>query len=137
VTWLAYALTTVVLWTGCSFLGAIAMRSVNAAQATLLFGVATVVVGLAGLAVSGGAAAWSASALGVAAISVTCGAAGMITFYLALGSGKASSVVPVIGVYPALVAILAAALLSQSLTLTQAVGVAPAVLGVVLVGSGG
>jgi hypothetical protein len=47
VTWLAYAIATVGLWTGWSFLGAIALRSVNAAQATLLYGIATVAVGLA------------------------------------------------------------------------------------------
>ena len=136
-TWLAYAIATVVLWTGWSFLGAIALRSVNAAQATLLYGIATVVVGLAALVLSSRGAAWSPSALGVAAVSGTCGAAGMMTFYLALDNGKASSVVPVIGAYPALVAILAFAFLSEHLTITQAVGVALAVLGVVLIGSGG
>jgi bacterial/archaeal transporter family protein len=135
--WLTYALTTVALWTGWSFLGAIAMRNVNAAQATLVFGLATVVAGLVGLAVSGRGAAWSPSAVGVAALSGTCGAAGMITFYLALDNGKASSVVPVIGAYPVLVAILAAAFLSERLSAAQAVGVALAVLGVVLIGSGG
>jgi uncharacterized membrane protein len=46
-------------------------------------------------------------------------------------------VVPVIGAYPACVAVLAAAFLSERLTTMQAVGVALAVLGVVLVGTGG
>jgi bacterial/archaeal transporter family protein len=136
VTWLAYALATVVLWAAWSFLGAIAMRSVNAAQAALVFGVATVVLGLAAVALSGRGAPWSPSGLAIAAISGTCGAAGMITFYLALDNGKASTVVPVIGAYPALVALLAAAFLSERLTMTQTVGVALVVLGVVLVGSG-
>jgi transporter family protein len=137
VTWLTYAIATVALWTGWSFLGAIALRSVNAAQATLLYGIATVAVGLAGLVLSGRGAEWAPSALGVAAVSGTCGAAGMMTFYLALDNGKASSVVPVIGAYPALVAVLAFAFLSERLTMVQAVGVALAVLGVVLIGSGG
>ena len=137
VTWLGYALTTIVLWTGWSFLGAIAMRSVTAPQATLVFGVATVVASLVGLALSDRGAAWPPSGLAVAMASGACGAAGMITFYLALDNGKASSVVPVIGVYPALVAILAIALLSERLSTVQAVGVALAVLGVTLVGSGG
>jgi transporter family protein len=73
----------------------------------------------------------------VAAISGGCGALGMATFYLALDSGKASSVVPVIGVYPAFVALLAVAFLSESLSAVQALGVALAVTGVVLVGAGG
>ena len=136
-TWLAYALATVVLWTAWSFLGAIATRSVPAAQATLLFGVATVIVGFAALALSGRGASWAPSALWIAALSATCGAAGMMTFYLALAHGKASSVAPVIGAYPALVAILAVGFLSERLTVTQAAGIVLAVLGVVLIGSGG
>ena len=136
-TWLAYALSTVVLWTGWSFLGAVATRSVTAAQATLVFGVATVIAGAVALALSERAATWSASGLAVAAISGACGATGMITFYLALDSGKASNVVPVIGVYPVLVAILAVAFLAERLTLTQAAGVVLAVGGVILIGSGG
>ena len=136
-TWIVYALATVLLWTGWSFLGAIATRTASAAQATLLFGIATVVVGVVGVTLNDRSADWSPSALGVAAVSGCCGAAGMLTFYTALDHGKASSVVPVIGAYPALVALLAVAFLSERLTLVQAVGVGLAVLGVVLVGTGG
>lgn len=136
VTWITYALATVALWTGWSFLGAIATRTASAAQATILFGIVTVVVGVGGLALSDRAAEWSPSGLWVAAVSGTCGAVGMLTFYLALDHGKASSVVPVIGVYPALVAVLAVLLLSESMTALQAAGVALAVLGVILVGAG-
>ena len=135
--WLAYALTTVVLWSGWSFLGAIATRTVSAAQATLVFGAATIVAGLAALTLSGREGGWSLPGVGVAVLSGVCGAAGMITFYLALGHGRASSVVPVIGVYPAVVAVLAVAFLSERLTMTQAAGVALAVVGVILVGTGG
>jgi bacterial/archaeal transporter family protein len=136
VTWLAYALATVVLWATWSFLGAVALRSISVAQATLLFGVATVTLALAALALSGRGAPWSPSGLATAAISGVCGAAGMITFYLALDNGKASAVVPVIGAYPALVAILAVAFLSERLTMIQAVGVGLVLLGVVLVSAG-
>jgi bacterial/archaeal transporter family protein len=136
-TWFAYAVTTVVLWTGWSFLGAIALRTINAAQASLLFGIATVIAAIAGFALSTREAVWSVSGLAVAAVSGACGAAGMLTFYLALDKGKASSVVPVVGAYPAFVAMLAAAFLSERLTFVQAVGIAFAVLGVVLIGAGG
>ncbi|HVL96242.1 MAG TPA: EamA family transporter [Solirubrobacteraceae bacterium] len=135
--WLAYALATVVLWTAWSFLGVIALKEVSAAHATLVFGVAVVVVGVASLALGNRGGPWSPSGLGVAAISGGCGALGMATFYLALSHGKASSVVPVIGVYPAFVALLAVALLSESLSAAQTVGVFLAVIGVVLVGTGG
>ena len=135
--WLAYALATVVLWTAWSFLGVIALRDVSAAHATLVFGVAVVIVGAASLALGDRNGSWSPSGLTAAAISGGCGALGMATFYLALDHGKASSVVPVIGVYPAFVALLAVAFLSETLSAVQAIGVALAVTGVVLVGAGG
>ena len=46
------------------------------------------------------------------------------------------SVVPVIGVYPAFVALLAVAFLSERLSAMQAAGVLLAVTGVILVGAG-
>ena len=135
--WLVYALATVVLWAAWSFLGVIALRDVSPAQATLLFGVAVVVVGAASLVLGSRGGSWSPSGLAVAAMSGGCGALGMATFYLALDHGKASSVVPVIGVYPAIVALLAVAFLSESLSAVQAIGVALAVTGVIMVGTGG
>lgn len=135
--WLAYALATVVLWTAWSFLGVIALREVSVAQATLVFGVAVLLVGAASLLLGERSGSWSSSGMTVAAVSGACGALGMATFYLALDHGKASSVAPVIGVYPAFVAILAVAFLSESFSLLQAVGVALAVAGVILVGVAG
>ena len=135
--WLAYAVATVVLWAAWSFLAAIALKEVSPAHATLLFGLAVMVVGGASLVLGGRDGSWSPTGLAVAGLSGACGALGMATFYLALDHGKASSVVPVIGVYPAFVALLAAAFLSETLSAAQAVGIALAVTGVILVGSGG
>ena len=135
--WLAYALATVVLWTAWSFLGVIALKDVTVAHATLVFGIAVVVVGVASLVLGDRGGSWSPSGLTVAALSGGCGAIGMATFYLALDHGKASSVVPIIGIYPAFVALLAVAFLSESLSVLQAVGVALAVIGVILVGIAG
>jgi bacterial/archaeal transporter family protein len=136
VSWFAYALATVVLWTLWSFLGIIALRNVSPAQATLLFGIAVAAVGAASLVLGGRGASWLTSGLAVAAVSGICGALGMATFYLALDHGKASSVVPVIGVYPAFVALLAVAFLSERLSAIQTLGIVLAVTGVILVGTG-
>jgi uncharacterized membrane protein len=59
-----------------------------------------------------------------------------VAFYLALDHGKASVVVPIVSVYPLITAILAVAFLSESLTTLQAVGIACALGGVVLIGIG-
>ena len=135
--WLAYALTTVVLWTGWSFIGVLALRHVSAAQAVLVFGISTVIVGAVSLVLGGRETSWAPSGVGLALVSAVCGSVGMATFYLALDHGKASSVAPVIGIYPAFVALLAVGFLAERLTALQAVGVALAVTGVVLVGAGG
>ena len=135
--WLVLALTTVVLWTGWSFLGKIALDSAAPVQATLLFGVASIVAGAASLAFGERELSWSVGALWLTAVSAALGGLGLVTFYLALDRGKVSLVAPVIGMYPALVALLSVTLLSERLSATQAVGIGFAVLGVVLVGAGG
>jgi transporter family protein len=134
---LGYALVTVVLWAAWGFFGVIALRNVSPAVATLVFGIAVMIVGTATLLFGGRGTSWPSSGLTVAALSGACGALGMATFYLALDHGKASSVVPVIGVYPILVALLSVAFLSERLSPAQALGVLLAVAGVVLVGTGG
>ena len=137
-TWLGFALLTVLLWTGWSFLGKIALKTAAPLQATILFGIASVLVGALSLAlIDQRALSWSPSALWLTALSATLGGLGLVTFYLALERGKASSVAPVIGMYPALVAVLSVAFLSERLTAIQAVGVVLAVTGVAMVGSGG
>jgi drug/metabolite transporter (DMT)-like permease len=70
------------------------------------------------------------------ALSGLCGALGLVTFYLALERTQASTVVPVIGVYPIITAALALGFLGESLNLTQIAGLTCAVVGVVLIGAG-
>ena len=135
--WLVLALATVVLWTGWSFLGKLALESAGPMQATLLFGVASLLAAAGSLALGGRELSWSFSALWLTAVSAALGGIGLVTFYLALDRGKASLVAPVVGMYPAIVALLSVLLLSERLSTVQAVGIGLAVLGVVLVGAGG
>lgn len=136
-TWLALALLTAALWTGWSFLGKVGLKSTAPIQATILFGLASVLIGVVTLALGQRAESWSPAALWVTAVSATLGGLGLVTFYLALERGKASLVAPVIGIYPALVALLSVVFLSERLSVVQAVGVGLAIIGVILVGSGG
>jgi transporter family protein len=135
--WLGYALVTVVLWTGWSFLGKLALDRATPVQATIVFGVASLAAGVIALLAGQRAVSWGPGALWLTAVSAACGGAGMVTFYLALDRGQASLVAPVIGLYPALAALLSVAFLSERLTAVQAAGVLLAVTGVVLVGAGG
>jgi len=70
-------------------------------------------------------------------LSALCGALGLLTFYLALDRGSASLAVPVIGFYPAVVAVHSVAFLDEKLSGLQVLGVALAVSGVALIGAAG
>jgi transporter family protein len=135
--WLAYALLTVALWTGWSFLGKLALDRATPVQATSVFGIASVAAGAIALAAGQRATSWAPDALWLTAVSAACGGAGLVTFYLALDRGQASLVAPMIGLYPALVAVLSVAFLSERLSAVQVTGVLLAVTGVVLIGAGG
>ena len=82
-------------------------------------------------------AGWSAGTLWVGVLSAACGALGLLTFYLALDRGSASLAVPVIGFYPAVVAVASVLFLGEKLSALQVVGVALAVAGVALIGAAG
>ena len=66
----------------------------------------------------------------------TMGAMGAIFFYIALGRGKASIVVPITALYPVITLALSLLLLQEKITATQAVGVALAILSLILVSAG-
>ena len=69
-------------------------------------------------------------------VSALSGAIGLITYYLALQQGKASVVVPVVGLYPAIVALLSVAFLGEHLSAVQYAGVLLVATGAVLLGAG-
>jgi len=125
----------VALWGGWAFFGKLALRHSSWAQVSFTYGLAVAVVSGAlflgssrrSFAGSGG---W---ALGVGGL---CGALGTVAFYLALERGKASAVVPLVSVYPLITTALAVAFLSEAITALQAIGVACALGGVVLIGLG-
>ena len=135
--WLFYSLTTVVLFALWSLLGKVALRTATPVQTTILYGVAAALVALAAIGLGQRTAAWTAGTLWVGALSAVCGALGLLTFYLALDRGNASLAVPVIGFYPAVVAVLSVVFLGEKLSALQVVGVALAVAGVALIGAAG
>ena len=61
---------------------------------------------------------------------------GTFVFYLALGQGDASLVVPVGSIYPTFIAILAMTFLREKVTAKQGAGIVSAVLGIILTGLG-
>ena len=134
--WLAYTLITVALWTGWSFLGKIALDRTTSVQATIVFGVMTALVGVAAVLLGQRTTSWSPGALWLSALAAASGGARLITYYLALQQGKASVVVPVVGLYPAIVALLSVGFLGERLSAVQYAGVLLVATGAVLLGAG-
>ena len=135
-TWLGYTLITVALWTGWSFLGKLALDHVTSVQATIIFGVITAIVGVVAVMTGQRTSSWSPGAIWIAVISALCGGTGLITYYFALQQGKASVVVPIVGLYPAIVALLSVGFLGERLSLAQYIGVLLVATGGVLLGAG-
>ena len=67
-----------------------------------------------------------------AALSGSLAITGLVMLYLALGTGKASTVAAVTAAYPVVTLLLAAAFLSEAVTVGRAVGVGLVVVGVVV-----
>jgi bacterial/archaeal transporter family protein len=134
--WLFYSLSTVVLFALWSVLGKIALRTATPVQTTLLYGLAGVAIALAAIAIGQRTNGWSVSTLWVGVVSALCGGLGLMTFYLALDRGKASLAVPIVGFYPALVAVLSVAFLDERLSALQVAGIVLAIAGVALIGAG-
>ena len=134
--WFGYTLITVALWAGWSFIGKIALDHTTSVQATIVFGVVTAVVGVIAVLLGQRTTSWSPGSLWIAVLSAASGGAGLITYYLALQQGKASVVVPVVGLYPAIVALLSVAFLGEKLSVVQYVGVLFVATGAVLLGAG-
>jgi len=73
---------------------------------------------------------WALASAGIAISS-------LIALYLALTVGKASTVVPITAAYPAVTLLLAAAVLSEQLTLVRVAGVLLVIAGVVILTASG
>lgn len=132
--WFPFALAAVLGFGVWGLLGKVALDHATWAQVSLLYGVATVLLLGVALGVDGGS--WSWRGLWLGALTGLLGAAGIACFYLALERGPASQVVPVIGVYPVLTAVLAVVFLGDRLSGVQTLGVGLAMAGVLLVGLG-
>jgi len=99
--------------------------------------VAAVAAGLIAVALGQRPASWAPSSIWLTVIAASCGGAGLITFYMALERGKASLVLPLIGLYPVVVAILSVSFLGERIGAVQIAGIVLAVAGGVLLSAGG
>lgn len=135
--WLVYAVASVAFWGVWGFMGKLALRHLNWIQVSLFYGFSIVIVFSALLLASRHRDdGWAWSGIWVGALTGVLGTAGLIAFYLALDRGKASVVVPLIGVYPIVTALLSVVFLGERLSPVQIAGVGLAIVAVVLISLG-
>ena len=131
--WIPYALGAALGFGLWAFFGKLALRDANWMQVGLTYAAAAAALFAVVLLSSAKRSFAGTNGWTLAASSVS-GAVGLWLLYLALDRGKASVVVPMANVYPAIAAVLAVAFLGERLTALQVVGIALAVGGVVLIG---
>ncbi len=135
--WLAFGMMSVLLWGVWGFMGKVALKHLNWIQVSLWYGISIVSLFAALLVASRQRDAnWNASGMGIGVLTGLFGAGGLVMFYLALDRGKASVVVPMIGIYPVLTAVLAVVFLGERLSPIQIAGIGLAMLAVVLISLG-
>lgn len=137
--WLLYSLLCLVLWGVWGFLLKLAYRGLDWKTVYFVSTLASFLLALGFVAASGWIKLSSSSSrlwLAVAAGAGLAGGGGYILFVRALQSGKASIVLPLTALYPAITVVLAAALLGERLSSLQIVGIVLAVVACVILSLG-
>ncbi len=130
--WLIPTLLYVVAVGALGVTGSLALRTLDWPDLILWTGIGYVLVAST-LLISGQTAIHYTAGTAWAMTSGALAIGGLILFYVALGAGDAGKVVSISAAYPAVTLVLAAAFLSESLTIGRAVGAALIMGGVVIV----
>jgi bacterial/archaeal transporter family protein len=130
--WLVPTLVYVLAVGGIGVTSKVALRSLPWQDLILWTGIGYIAV--AAILLARGEAVLRLSAAGAwAAASASLAIGGLVAFYIAIGTGEASKVVPISAAYPAVTVALSAVFLAESLTPARCAGVALVIGGVVLV----
>jgi len=127
---LAYALLCLIMWGLWGLVLKVASKGSSWLEVYFLSAIASFAVAVTVFTISGPHLKVGRSAL-LALLAGVFGGGGYVLFMKALSTGKASVVVPLTALYPALTAVLALAVLGEKISTTQAIGIALAVLAAV------
>lgn len=133
-TWLVPAILSIVGFAIWAALGKRSLDRLDWVPVSLIYAAAATI--LFGILLPFRRVHWDAQGMWVGTVAGVAGAAGLAMFYLALSKGKASVVVPMIGVYPVVTALISVLAFGERLGAVQIAGVVLATVGVVLIGAG-
>ncbi len=129
--WLAYALLCLIMWGLWGLVLKVASRGSSWLEVYFLSAIASFAVAVTVFVFGGPHLKVGRSAL-LALLAGVFGGGGYVLFMKALSTGRASVVVPLTALYPALTAVLALVVLGEKISTTQALGIVLAVLAAVL-----
>lgn len=131
--WFLWAIAATVVW---GVWGLLNKRALDASgwQQVYVFSVPVTAAVVAGIMAFGrpDLPAMSRSAMGWALATNAAGVGGTLLFYQALARGKASVVLPMTAMYPALTVVLALLILGEVVSLKQGLGILLALIAVIL-----
>ena len=129
--WVMYSLLCLILWGLWGFFLKLAYEGSTWLEVYFLSAVASFTLALTVFLLGNGKVSVSKSTV-LALLAGLFGGGGYILFMKALETGKASIVIPLTALYPAITAILALLFLGEKLSTTQVVGIALAVIATIL-----
>jgi len=131
VSWIAYSLLCLLLWGMWGLFLKLAYEGSTWLEVYFLSAVESFTLALSVFILGGGKVTTSKSMV-LALLAGLFGGGGYILFMKALETGKASIVIPLTALYPAVTVVLALLFLGEKLSTTQAVGIALAVIATIL-----
>ncbi len=120
--WLAFALTTFVLWGMWGIFSKLATQSLNPQSVLVYQAVPFLLVAFIPL-LFGSKFQWNAKGVVFALLAGLCLGLGDVFYFYALEKGKVSIVFTIAALYPVVTIILAFLVLNETITLTQAAGI--------------
>lgn len=131
--WLVFAITTLILWGFWGVALKLASKKLDWRALYVFSNIAILVVILIFILTKSVSLPINRASLGLALAAGVCGTLGYITLILSMkAGGRASIVIPLTSLYPALTVILSKILLQESLNKYQVVGIILALVAIVL-----
>jgi transporter family protein len=134
---ISLVLVSAVLYGVWGTLSKLALKHWTWTQASLWYGIAIVLIMMMLAATLGpGRWEWSTSSVLTVGGAAIAGSLGLVCFYLALERGHASVVVPLFATFPVFTTVFSRAFLGETISLLQIIGIALAVIGVIVISFG-
>ncbi len=130
--WLVWTLVTLVVWGTWGFLGKVALNYLDWKQVIVIGAISNAAIYMLVYILFKPTINFGNVGSVYALVAGAMGLVGAVFFYMALGSGRASIVVPLTALYPAITIVLSAIILKEHITLLNGFGIILSIVAIVL-----